>query len=147
MKVVRIRSLTAGSRARARLLLALALLCALFGSMPAAARAKVASPKVPGAGAGAGAGGAPSAGAGSGAGASPEGGTLEAAASKAGSTGRKVAMSLIGLAFAVAGIVLAFRRDFKEAAGVFAVGIVAVLLATPAGINLLQDTVNTLFGA
>jgi hypothetical protein len=75
------------------------------------------------------------------------GSTLEAAASKAGSTGRKVAMSLIGLAFAVAGIVLAFRRDFKEAAGVFAVGIVAVLLATPAGLNLLPDTVNSLFGA
>jgi hypothetical protein len=79
---------------------------------------------------------------------SPEaGGTLEAAASKAGSTGRKVAMSLIGLAFAIAGIVLAFRRDFKEAAGVFAVGIVAVLLATPAGLNLLQDTVSSLFGS
>jgi hypothetical protein len=75
------------------------------------------------------------------------GDTLEAAASKAGSTGRKVAMSLIGLAFAVAGIVLAFRRDFKEAAGVFAVGIVAVLLATPAGLNLLQDTVSSLFGS
>lgn len=75
------------------------------------------------------------------------GGTLEAAASKAGSTGRKVAMSLIGLAFAVAGIVLAFKRDFKEAAGVFAVGIIAVLLATPAGLNLLQDTVNSLFGS
>ncbi len=74
------------------------------------------------------------------------GSSLEAAASKAGSTGRKVAMSLIGLAFAVAGTVLAFRRDFKEAAGVFAVGIVAVLLATPAGLNLLQDTVNSLFG-
>ncbi|MHB8233531.1 MAG: hypothetical protein ACYDHT_02655 [Solirubrobacteraceae bacterium] len=56
-------------------------------------------------------------------------------------------MSLIGLAFAVAGTVLAFRRDFKEAAGVFAVGIVAVLLATPAGIGLLRDTVNSLFGA
>jgi hypothetical protein len=75
------------------------------------------------------------------------GSTLESAASKAGDTGRKVAMSLIGLAFAVAGIVLAFRRDFKEAAGVFAVGIVAVLLATPAGLNLLQDTVNSLFGS
>jgi hypothetical protein len=73
--------------------------------------------------------------------------SLEAAASKAGETGRKVAMSLIGLAFAIAGIVLAFRRDFKEAAGVFAVGIVAILLATPAGIKLLHDTVNSLFGA
>jgi hypothetical protein len=78
---------------------------------------------------------------------SETGSSLEAAASKAGSTGRKVAMSLIGLAFAVAGTVLAFRRDFKEAAGVFAVGIVAVLLATPAGLNLLQDTVNSLFGS
>jgi hypothetical protein len=78
---------------------------------------------------------------------SSEGGALEAAASKAGSTGRKVAMSLIGLAFAVAGIVLAFRRDFKEAAGVFAVGIVAVLLATPAGLHLLQDTVSSLVGS
>jgi hypothetical protein len=75
------------------------------------------------------------------------GSSLEAAATKAGSTGRKVAMSLIGLAFAVAGTVLAFRRDFKEAAGVFAVGIVAVLLATPAGLNLLRDTVNSLFGS
>jgi hypothetical protein len=75
------------------------------------------------------------------------GGSLESAAAKAGSTGRAVAMSLIGLAFAVAAIVLAFKRDFKEAAGVFAVGIVSVLLATPTGVSLLQDTVNSLFGA
>jgi hypothetical protein len=75
------------------------------------------------------------------------GGSLEAAAAKAGSTGRAVAMSLIGLAFAVAAIVLAFKRDFKEAAGVFAVGIVSVLLATPTGVSLLQDTVNSLFGS
>jgi hypothetical protein len=75
------------------------------------------------------------------------GSSLESAAAKAGSTGRAVAMSLIGLAFAVAGTVLAFRRDFKEAAGVFAVGIVSVLLATPAGVSLLRDTVNSLFGA
>jgi ABC-type transport system substrate-binding protein len=75
------------------------------------------------------------------------GGTsLEAAAAKAGNTGRAVAMSLIGLAFAVAATVLAFRRDFKEAAGVFAVGIVSVLLATPAGVSLLRDTVASLFG-
>ena len=81
--------------------------------------------------------------------AAPEAGgsTLESAAAKAGSTGRAVAMSLIGLAFAVAATVLAFRRDFKEAAGVFAVGIVSVLLATPAGVSLLRDTVNSLFGA
>jgi hypothetical protein len=73
--------------------------------------------------------------------------SLESAAAKAGNTGRAVAMSLIGLAFAVAATVLAFRRDFREAAGVFAVGIVAVLLATPAGISLLRDTVASLFGA
>jgi hypothetical protein len=74
------------------------------------------------------------------------GSSLESAAAKAGATGRAVAMSLIGLAFAVAATVLAFRRDFKEAAGVFAVGIVSVLLATPAGVSLLRDTVNSLFG-
>jgi hypothetical protein len=73
--------------------------------------------------------------------------SLESAAAKAGSTGRAVAMSLIGLAFAVAAIVLAFKRDFKEAAGVFAVGIVCVLLATPTGVSVLQDTVNSLFGS
>jgi len=73
--------------------------------------------------------------------------SLESAARKAGATGRTVAMSLIGLAFAIAATVLAFRRDFKEAAGVFAVGIVAILLATPAGINLLKDTVSSLFGS
>jgi hypothetical protein len=75
------------------------------------------------------------------------GGSLEAAAAKAGNTGRAVAMSLIGLAFAVAATVLAFRRDFKEAAGVFAVGIVSVLLATPAGVSLLRATVTSLFGS
>jgi hypothetical protein len=74
-------------------------------------------------------------------------GSLESAATKAGETGRKVAMSLIGLGFAVASVVLAFKRDFKEAAGIFAVGLVAILLATPAGVNVLQDTVNTLFGS
>jgi hypothetical protein len=81
--------------------------------------------------------------------ASPEkaGTSLESAAAKAGDTARTVAMSLIGLALAIASIVLAFRRDFKEAAGVFAVGIVAVLLATPAGLSLLQDTVTSLFGS
>ena len=73
--------------------------------------------------------------------------SLESAAAKAGSTGRAVAMSLIGLAFAVAATVLAFRRDFKEAASVFAVGIVSVLLATPAGVGLLRATVTSLFGA
>jgi hypothetical protein len=76
-----------------------------------------------------------------------ETGSLESAATKAGETGRKIAMSLIGLGFAIASIVLAFRRDFKEAAGIFAVGFVAILLATPTGVNVLHDTVNTLFGS
>ena len=75
------------------------------------------------------------------------GSSLEAAAAKAGNTGRAVAMSLIGLAFAVAGTVLAFRRDFKEAAAVFAVGIISILLATAAGVSLLRDTVTSLFGS
>ncbi len=136
------RSLTVRPHTGTSLLLGAVIACALLGLAPIAARAAVASSSVPGAGSGSGG----SAG-GSSAGGTSEGSTLEAAASKAGATGRKVAMSLIGLAFAVAGTVLAFRRDFKEAAGVFAVGIVAVLLATPAGINLLQDTVNSLFGA
>lgn len=74
------------------------------------------------------------------------GSSLEAAAAKAGDTGRAVAMSLIGLAFAVAATVLAFRRDFKEAAGVFAVGIVSVLLATPTGVGLIRETVKSIFG-
>jgi hypothetical protein len=72
-------------------------------------------------------------------------GSLESAATKAGETGRKVAMSLIALGFAIASIVLAFRRDFKEAAGIFAVGLVSIVLATPAGVNVLHDTVNSLF--
>jgi lysylphosphatidylglycerol synthetase-like protein (DUF2156 family) len=74
-------------------------------------------------------------------------GSLESAATKAGETGRKIAISLIGLGFAIASIVLAFRRDFKEAAGIFAVGFVAVLLASKTGVNVLQDTVTTLFGS
>jgi hypothetical protein len=72
--------------------------------------------------------------------------SLESAADKAKETGRNIAMSMIGLGFAIASIVLAFRRDFKEAAGIFAIGIVAILLATPSGVNVLQGTVKTLFG-
>ncbi len=78
---------------------------------------------------------------------STEGGSLEAAASKASSTGRKVAMSLIGLALAIVGVVLAFRRNFREAAGVFAIGLVAVLFATSVGLHVLQNTVSSLFGS
>jgi hypothetical protein len=116
-----------------RLPMAVPLACACLALSPAIAAATVTSTGSPPA--------APAS--------APEGGggSLESAAARAGDTGRAVAMSLIGLAFAVAGTVLAFRRDFKEAAGVFAVGIVSVLLATPAGVNLLRDTVASLFGS
>lgn len=112
----------------------LLLVCACAASSAQPARASIVTPPKP-------AGAEPDA--------TPESGgsSLEAAAAKAGDTGRAVAMSLIGLAFAVAATVLAFRRDFKEAAGVFAVGIVSVLLATPEGVSLLRDTVRSVFGA
>jgi len=112
--------------------LALALLACAAAAPPVAGAAVSTTPSSPGAPPAASEGG---------------GSSLESAAAKAGNTGRAVAMSLIGLAFAVAATVLAFRRDFKEAAGVFAVGIVSVLLATPAGVSLLRDTVASLFGS
>jgi hypothetical protein len=71
--------------------------------------------------------------------------SLEQAAKRAGDTGRKVAMYLIGLAFAFAGVLLVFKRDFREAATIFGVGILAVMLATPSGIDTLRSTVDTLF--
>jgi hypothetical protein len=71
--------------------------------------------------------------------------SLEQAAKRAGDTGRKVAMYLIGLAFAFAGVLLVFKRDFREAATIFGVGILAVLLATPSGLDTLRSTVDTLF--
>jgi hypothetical protein len=70
---------------------------------------------------------------------------LEKAAAAAGNTGRKVAVSLIGLAFAIAAIVLAFRRDFKEAAGVLLIGVIAIFLANQTGVNVLTETVEKLF--
>ena len=79
----------------------------------------------------------------------PSGGggtSLEQAAEKAGDTGRAVALSLLGLAFAIAAVILVFKRDFKEAAAIFGVGLLGVLLATPAGLNALNDLVSALFG-
>jgi hypothetical protein len=73
--------------------------------------------------------------------------SLESAASQASDTGRTVALSLIGLALAVAAVVLVFKRDFKEAVGVLAIGVIAVLLASPAGLSVLQNTVALLFGS
>lgn len=116
----------------ARTILALALAGAACAGIPAtAARASVMQ------GGGAGASSAAAAGSGN---------TLESAASRAGDTGRKIAFSLIGLALAGAAIVMCFKRDFKDAIGVFGVGLVAVLLASPAGVGVLQDTVKLLFG-
>jgi hypothetical protein len=74
------------------------------------------------------------------------GASLETAARQASSTGRTIAFSLIGLALAVAAVVLAFKRDFKEAVGVVAIGIVAVMLASPVGLSVIQNTVSLLFG-
>lgn len=76
-----------------------------------------------------------------------EKGSLVYAAKTAEGTGRKIATSLIAVGFAIASIVLSFRRDFKEAAGVFAIGLVAVLLASQTGIDVLRKTVDMLFGA
>ena len=72
--------------------------------------------------------------------------SLQDAAERAGQIGRVVALSMIGLALAAASVMLIFRRDFKEAAGIFAVGLLAVLLATPSGLNLLRNTASLIFG-
>jgi hypothetical protein len=39
------------------------------------------------------------------------------------------------------------KRDFKEAVGVLAIGTIAVLLASPVGLSVLQNTVALLFGS
>jgi hypothetical protein len=121
-----------GRRRRRRGLLVLLAALMLFGAAPLAPVALAGAAVTSGTAAASTSGGSGSA--------------LENAAAKASDTGRKVALSLIALAFAVAAIVLAFRRDFKEAAGVLVIGVIAVLLATPAGIILIQDTVTSVFG-
>ena len=78
---------------------------------------------------------------------STSGASLESAANQASSTGRTIALSLIGLALAVAAVVLVFKRDFKEAVGVIAIGIIAVLLASPVGLSVIENTVSLLFGS
>jgi hypothetical protein len=79
--------------------------------------------------------------------AATSGGSLQSAASQASTTGRTIAFSLIGLALAVAAVVLVFKRDFKEAVGVVVIGVIAVLLASPVGLSVLQNTVALLFGS
>jgi hypothetical protein len=76
-----------------------------------------------------------------------QGSSLETAASRASDAGRTIAFSLIGLALSVSAVLLVFRRDFKEAIGVLAIGVIAVLLASPVGLTVLQDTVSVLFGS
>jgi hypothetical protein len=130
--------LAAMLRLAAVLVAVLALAAAPIASPPSAAAAGVSRLAQPAlSGQGSSSGGAPS---------GPNGGSLEAAASKASAIGRKIAMSLIALGFAIASIVLVFRRNFKEAAGVVTIGLVAILLATPAGVGVLRDTVSRLFG-
>jgi len=73
-------------------------------------------------------------------------GTLESAATHAMDLARAVAMSVIAVAFAAAAVVLASRRDFREAVGAFAVGVVSVLFASPAGMTLIKSTVTSIFG-
>ena len=52
-------------------------------------------------------------------------------------------MSLIGLRLCLRGTVLVFRRDFKEAAGVFAVGM-SPSARDAAGVSVLRGTVASL---
>jgi hypothetical protein len=114
------------------------------GFIAAAAGSMVPAPALAATG---GVGAAAAVGSGSAQAAGGESNELESAASKAGETGRRVAMSLIALGFAFAAIVLAFRRDFREAVGVFAVGVVAVLLAQETGVKLVKNLVVALFGS
>lgn len=124
---------------RQRGLQALVVLCLLGGAIMAAAVPVAAAPGAVGSARAAGGPGLSASGG--------EGNQLESAARKAGETGRKVAMSLIALGFAIAAVVLAFRRDFKEAVAVFAIGVVAVLFAQSAGVKLVENLVHSLFGA
>jgi hypothetical protein len=73
--------------------------------------------------------------------------SLESAASKAGNLARKIAMSLIGLGLALAAIRLVFHRNFREASAVVVLGLLAILLASPVGESLLQNTVAAVFGS
>lgn len=68
------------------------------------------------------------------------------AAKNATHTTRSVVGQLIAIALCVAAAVLVFKRDFAEAAAVFVVGMLALLLVDPAGIGLLKSTVKSLFG-
>lgn len=73
--------------------------------------------------------------------------SLVTAASNATAVGRTIALSLVGLALAVSAVVLVFHRDFREAVGVLAIGIIALVLVSPVGLAVLQGTVKTLFGS
>lgn len=72
-------------------------------------------------------------------------GGIEQAASRAASTTRHVVGQFIAIALGIAAVVLIFKRDFAEAAGVFAIGMIALLLANPAGINVMKHTITSIF--
>lgn len=72
--------------------------------------------------------------------------SLEHAASNATRTTRSIVGQLIAIALCVAAAILVFKRDFGEAAAVFVVGMLALLLIDPAGLNLLKSTARSLFG-
>ncbi len=80
------------------------------------------------------AGGAPGAGSGA--------TTIEKAASKATSTVRSVAASVIGLGMCLAGLVLAFKRDFSWAAAAIGCGLVALFLSSNAGFDSIKNFVD-----
>lgn len=122
------------SRSRTRIIAAMLAALVAFAAVPAVATASVAGKS------GSASNSSGSEGGGGGA------HSLEKAAETARNTGRKIATDLIALGFAIASMVLAFRRDFKEAAGVFAIGLVALLLSTETGVEVLKKTVTTLFG-
>ncbi len=72
--------------------------------------------------------------------------SLQRAAKNATRATRGIVGQLIAIALCVAAAVLIFKRDFAEAAAVFVVGMLALLLVDPAGISLLKGTVRSLFG-
>ncbi len=85
---------------------------------------------------------------GSGAGAGGGSGTtsIERAASKATSTVRGVAGSVIGLGLTLAGLILAFKRDFNWAAAAIGCGLVALFLASSAGFDAIKNLVTHIAG-
>lgn len=68
--------------------------------------------------------------------------TIERSASRATSTTRAVAGSVIGIGMCIAGLILAFKRDFNWAAAAIGCGLVAFFLASSAGVDSLKNLVD-----